>query len=315
MKPESATSQTLSSKELAVLKSVVYSSLFEYPLTPREVSFSLPGAGLKSAEVVAIYHQSKALQSVLNFQDNCFYLRDQSPCLSKRHRREAFSRDVLIRHQRMLQWIGLLPYTRLIALSGSSAHFNMSEKGDIDLFVVTRGRRVWSTAVNILLVSRLFGCREMVCFNYLVADTHLALRERDLFSANQLIHLRPLTGDEWMMRLRASNMWVEELYPNSLPAKDNPGILAVSPVLCTLKRCKEVVLSTGLAQVYEAVCRTLYRRYLLWKSPSWSTPEQVRLDPDVIKLHTESHSAAVMHRYHSELQRVLKQVSSAESSS
>ena len=215
----------------------------------------------------------------------------------------------------MLQWIGLLPYTRLIALSGSSAHFNMSEKGDIDLFVVKRGRKVWSTAVNILLVSRLFGCREMVCFNYLVADTHLSLQERDLFSANQLIHLRPLTGEEWMIRLRESNQCVEELYPNSLPPRDNPGILGASPLLPTLKRWKEVLLSPGLAQIYEVLCRTFYRRYLLWKSPSWSTPEQVRLDLDVIKLHTQSHSAAVMHRYHSELQRVLKQISSAEPSS
>ena len=314
MMPVSAAAETLNSKELAVLKAVVYSSLFEYPLTSREVAFSLPGARLRDTEIVAIYRRSKALQSVLDFQDDCFCLRDRSACVLGRHRREAFSRDVLMRHRRMLEWIGLLPYTRLIALSGSSAHFNMSEKGDIDLFVVTRGRRVWSTAVNILLVSRLFGCREMVCFNYLVADTHLALQERDLFSANQLIHLRPLTGDEWMMRLRASNLWVEELYPNSLPAKHNPGILATSPALLTLKRCKEVLLSAGLAQVYEAVCRTLYRRYLLWKFPSWSTPEQVRLDPDVIKLHTESHSVAVMRRYDAELQRVLKQISPAESS-
>ena len=315
MKPVSTSAQTLSSKELAVLKSVVYSSLFEYPLTPREVSFSLPGARLKSTEVVAIYHRSEALQSVLDFQDDCFYLRDQSLHLIKRRRRETFSRDVLVRYRRMLQWIGLLPYTRLIALSGSSAHFKMSEKGDIDLFVVTRGRKVWSTAVNILLVSRLFGCREMVCFNYLVADTHLSLQERDLFSANQLIHLRPLTGEEWMIRLRESNQWVEELYPNSLPPRDNPGILGASPLLRTLKRWKEVLLSPGLAQIYEVLCRTFYRRYLLWKSPSWSTPEQVRLDLDVIKLHTQSHSAAVMHRYHSELQRVLKQISSAELSS
>ena len=259
MKPVAAIVQTLSSNELAILKSVVYSSLFEYPLTSQEVAFILPRISLKGTEVVAIYRRSKALEAVVDFQNDCFHLRDRSRHVIKRQRREAFSRDVLMRHRRMLQWLGFLPFIRLSALSGSSAHLNMSEKGDIYLFVVTRGRRVWSTAVNILLVSRLFGCREMVCFNYLVDDTHLALQERDVFSSKQLIHLRPLTGDEWMMRLRAANLWVEELYPNSLPAKDNPGILAGSPVLSTLKRCKEVLLSVGLAQIYEAVCRTLYR--------------------------------------------------------
>ncbi len=270
---------------------------------------------MKSAEVVSTYHQSEALQKVLDFQDNYFFVRGRSVHLIKRRRREDLTRDVLERYRKTLQWISLLPYTRLIALSGSSAHFNMSEEGDIDLFVITRGRRVWSTAVNILLVSRLLGSRQMVCFNYLVADTHLALQERDLFSANQLIHLRPLTGKEWMKRLRTSNKWVEDIYPNSLPLKDTTESIGVSGVLLALKRWEEVVLSLGLAAIYEILCRTLYRRYLLWKSPSWSTPRQVRLKPDVIKLHTQSHSVAVMRRYHSELNRALKQIAPAQCSS
>ena len=70
-----------------------------------------------------------------------------------------------------------------------------------------------------------------------------------------------------MIRLRESNKWVEDLYPNRLPSKDNPGVLGASPVLLSLKRWKEVLLSPGLAQIYEVLCRTVYRRYLLWKSP------------------------------------------------
>ena len=45
MKPVSTTAQTLSSKELAVLKSVVYSSLFEYPLTPGRFRSACPAPG------------------------------------------------------------------------------------------------------------------------------------------------------------------------------------------------------------------------------------------------------------------------------
>ena len=99
MKPVAAIVQTLSSNELAILKSVVYSSLFEYPLTSQEVAFSLPRIRLKGTEVVAIYRRSKALESVLDFQNDCFHLRDRSRHVIKRQRREAFSRDVLMRHR------------------------------------------------------------------------------------------------------------------------------------------------------------------------------------------------------------------------
>ncbi len=304
----------VSADEQAVIQSVVYSSLFQYPLKPGEVSFSLVGSRLSGAEVVSLYRRSPVLQSVLAFREGCLFLRDQEGHLAERRRREELSYLALDRHRRVIKWIGALPYTRLIALSGGSAHFNLSEEGDIDLFIITRGTRVWSTAVNILLMSRILGCRKMLCFNYLIADSQLALRERDLFSANQTIHLRPLSGAEWMEKLFDANKWIKDMYSNSFPIKTKIDGFDPSPWATRLKKWKEIVLSAGPAQFYEMLCRWTYRRYLLWKSPNWRTPEQVTLDRDVIKLHTQSHSRVVMQRYHLEMERVMGQLSATESS-
>src|SRR5207247_7556090 len=79
-----------------------------------------------------------------------------------------------------------------------------------------RGRRVWTVTVAVLLVAKLLRRRRIVCANFVVADTHLWLEQQDLFTANQLISLRPLIGAELWDDFLAANPFVERLYPNAV---------------------------------------------------------------------------------------------------
>ena len=47
----------------------------------------------------------------------------------------------------------------MVALSGSLAHLNLQEGGDLDLFVVTRGRHAWTVCVALIVLARLMGRR------------------------------------------------------------------------------------------------------------------------------------------------------------
>ena len=47
----------------------------------------------------------------------------------------------------------------------------------------------------------------------------------------------------------------------------------------------------------EALCRRLYGRYLQKRSNSWTSPEQVRLQSDYLKLHTRSHRHSTLERF------------------
>ena len=84
----------------------------------------------------------------------------------------------------------------MVALSGSVAHLNLEGSGDLDLFIVTRGRRVWSVTVAVILLAKLLGRRRTLCANYVLSDTQLQMDQQDLFTASQIIHLKPLVGGE-----------------------------------------------------------------------------------------------------------------------
>ncbi len=286
--------------ELAVLRAVVYASLFEYPLTLEQVRETLVGSSALEAEIQRCYRSSALLRAAIEVRDGYFFPRGQAHVIATRRRREAASRALLAANRRVLRLICALPFTRLVALSGSIAHFNVDPGGDLDLFIVTRGARVWSVTLTIVVLARLLGCREVVCANYVMSDRDLRVDEQDLFSANQIIHLRPIVGGEVFPRFAAANPCVGRHYPGFVAgAAEVPG-LQPGRAARALKRAIEVGLSLGAAQAYEATCRFVYGRHLRARAHRWRSPEQVRLALDRLKLHTHSHRRAILERFERE---------------
>src|SRR5256885_5896894 len=151
---------------------------------------------------------------MIEHRDDLFFPRDRGALIGERRLREARSRAFLGVHKRLLSVICALPYVRMVALSGSVAHLNLERGADLDIFVVTRGPRVWSVTVAIVLLAKLMRRRQTLCANFVIADGALGLEQQDLFTANQVIHLKPLSGDDVFAELVAANPFVRRYYPN-----------------------------------------------------------------------------------------------------
>ena len=192
---------------------------------------------------------------------------------------------------------------KVVALSGSIAHLNLDRGGDLDLFVITRGRRVWSVTVAIVLLAKLLGCRRTVCANFVMADTRLAVDDQDFFTANQILHLKPLVGRRAFAEFLDANPFVRRFYPNvSVPAgADVPMQLAEAPLL---KRILEVALALPWT-VCEAVSPRVPPAPRA-TAAGWQSPQNVRLEADRLKLHTRSHREPVLARFDLALSRVLE---------
>jgi hypothetical protein len=286
----------LTAAELAIARSVVYASLFDYPLTLAQLRQTLIESTQTPSEVLATYTGSAALQAAIEFRDGFFFPRGRADLIDERRRRETRSRSFLRRHRAILQLVSALPYVRMVALSGSIAHLNLEGTGDLDLFIVTRGRRVWSATVATVMLAKLLRRRRIVCANFVVADTRLVLEQQDLFAASQVIHLKPLIGRDVFRELLDKNPFVFRFYPNFHAA--DAATLTFQPIraLTGLKRLLETVL-TPIAPLVELACRGAYRSYLRGKSAMWQSPEQVRLQADCLKLHTRSHRQSVLERF------------------
>jgi hypothetical protein len=289
----------LTSRELAIARSVIYASLFDYPLTLDQLHQTLIESEQTAAEVLAVYEGSEMLQAVVDYRDGFFFPGGRDDLIAERRRREARSRAFLERHRRLLRLLCALPFTRLVALSGSVAHLNLEEHGDLDLFIVTRGRRVWTVTVAVLLLAKLLRQRRTVCANFVLADSHLrlGLEQQDVFTASQVIHLKPLIGADVLDEFTAANPFVTRFYPNGINRPRRTAPIAVrSRELAVAKGALELVLELP-APLIERACRRLYAWHLRRRAGSWRSPDEVRLQSDYLKLHTQSHRQSVLQRF------------------
>jgi hypothetical protein len=282
--------------ELAIARTVIYASLFDYPLTLEQLHTSLISSTLTPRQIQAVYDGSRSLQAMVESRDGFFFPEGHSHLIAERRRRETRSRAFLDRHARALRLICALPFTRMVALSGSVAHLNLEDGGDMDLFIVTRGHRVWTVTVAMILLTRVLGVRRVMCANFVMSDAHLGIEQQDLFTANQVLHLKPLIGREVLEGFVAANPFVRRFYPNRSEQASADFLLPPASTYRRAKAFAEAVLAP-VAPLVEAFCRRAYGWHLRRKSTSWQSPEQVRMQADYLKLHTRSHRHTVLERF------------------
>jgi hypothetical protein len=282
--------------EVAILRTVIYASLFDYPITLDQVHRSLIEHDMSSQDILATFDRSRGLQRVIEYRDGFFFPIGRGDLIAERRRREARSRAFLAEHQFVLRLICAIPFTRLVALSGSIAHLNLEPGGDLDLFIITRGARVWTVTLALLVLTKLLRCRRVICANFIIADTHLRVEPQDVFTANQVIHLKPLIGAAVLDEFRAANPFVARLYPNA----GRQGLSSVvgwrQRTFTRLKRALEWMLEWP-SPIIESAARGVYGWHLRRRAARWRSPEQVRLQSDYLKLHTKSHRESILRRF------------------
>jgi hypothetical protein len=286
-------------QEIAVLRAVVYASLFDYPLTLEQLESSL-GVRARAATIEAWWRSSDLLQATVEYRDGLFFPAGRSDLIATRARREVLSRELLDRDRRVLATVASMPFVRMVALSGSLAHLNAEGNADVDLFVITAPNRVWSITVTLLVIARLLGWRKRLCLNYVISERAMTIEPRDLFSANQIIHLRPITGAVVFERFVKANGFVREFYPNFELKTADSRPQAPSP------RPIERFLSLAVAPLAERVSRALYGWHLRRKAAQWQSRDQVRLEPECLKLHTSSHRASTLKKFDAAMAAALK---------
>ena len=291
-------------QELALLRSVTYASLFDYPLTLAQLHASLVEVRADASAVASWWRDSAFLQATVEYRDGHYFSAGRADLLDTRTRREALSRDLLEREHRVLSLVARMPFVRMVALSGSLAHLNAERSADLDLFVITAPGHVWSVTLSVLVISRLLGWRKRMCLNYVISERAMAIEPADLFSANQIIHLRPVIGHDVFAQFVNANPFVKRFYPNFDAGQKLPN--SPRPQVPSPKSLVERAFSFGAGRVLELAARVIYGSHLKRRAGTWHSIDQVRLEAECLKLHTSSHRASTLERYEAAVARALQ---------
>jgi len=236
-----ATEIAFSRLSSAILHTVAYADIFDFPLIAAEIHRYLAGVRASREAVDRRLQEIPALSRI----ENCYTLPGRESLVHERRRRERDAGRLWPRALFYGEIIARLPFVRMVAVTGALAMNNVTEEADIDYLLVTEPGRLWFSRALVLLVGRVAARQgATLCPNYLVSLRSLEFPDRTLYAAREVAQMVPIAGLDVYQRIRMQNSWVERFLPNAQGLPEAPWI-STGPVSSTpARRRMEAVLRT-----------------------------------------------------------------------
>jgi glycosyltransferase involved in cell wall biosynthesis len=288
----------------AVLKTLAYADLFDYPLYLEEIHTGLFAceASLDELEEALLEWQQRG---VIQQNKRLFFIRGRERIVAVREERRQTTQRLFQKHAWLLRLIINFPFVRSASLSGAMVFENCKKNDDIDLFILAAPRRLWSVYVALVILLKLLGKRQTLCLNCLLDLDHMRVDERDFFVAHQIAFLRPLSGKEHLQKFQLTNSWIYAHLPQRRRDAAAPSIVPKNFIeRWRLKLFIEKIWSWRIFDYFEELTFSAYRRRLRHKTAHLSG-DAVVIRPGQIELFTNNHRHHIKEALHRRMQEIL----------
>lgn len=221
--------------EQAVLQTLVYSDLFDFPLKTQEILPRVPSILTQNQLVRAL--TSLQQDKLIGKTSNYWHIQGRKTLVPSRKTKEKTSLAKLARATKFSSSLAIFPSILAVFATGSLAVRNANPKDDIDLMIITKPNTLWTTRLFLTPILDALGIRRkpgdtsapnMMCLNIYISEDSLTITPamRSLYSAYELIQAVPLLDKKNIAtRILLDNSWIQQYLPNvkltgsSLPLK------------------------------------------------------------------------------------------------
>jgi D-beta-D-heptose 7-phosphate kinase/D-beta-D-heptose 1-phosphate adenosyltransferase len=201
--------------------SVLYHDLFDYPLNFSDlIRWQL----LKTPTI----NQNIEVVNERGF----YFLKGREGLIYKRLLRKRISTKKIKIAKRASRILSFLPGIRMVAVTGSLAMQNSSEKSDIDLMIITKKGSLWTTRLLsylLLNVMRLAlrrpndgNQKDKLCLNMWIDESDMVWlkKDRNLYTAHEIAQIVPLINkDKTYEKFLFQNKWILSYWPSAVVIK------------------------------------------------------------------------------------------------
>ncbi len=213
------------------MKTLVFFDIFNYPLTLTEIWQYLyaPGDEKISINVINQKLNSPELKSKIGFAQGFYFILGKEKNVDLRKERYLIAEPKLKKAKRFIKYLRHLGGVRGVAISNTLALHHSRRDADIDIFIITRFGKIWSTRFWSLLPLYIFGerptpklTRDKFCLSFWVDEKSLDISpwklERDIYYIYWLATLMPIYDQGVFNKFWQENKWINKFLPNfSLP--------------------------------------------------------------------------------------------------
>lgn len=221
-----------------ILATLAYFDIFKYPLTTGEIYLFLKNRYSQPDFDLALRYLV-AQQMVFQF-GNCYSLKNDYNLVVRRYNGNQKAAELIKIAHKIGDWLIRFPYVRGIAISGSLSKNYADENSDIDLFIITAKNRLWIARTIMHVFKKLtflVGKEDYFCMNYYIDEEQLEIREKNIYTAIEVVTLIPLQGDTVIEQFYTANSWTREYLPNKIMRISSAKPLKPSIFKRVFERC------------------------------------------------------------------------------
>lgn len=214
--------------EVAIVRTVAWFSLFDYPVTVFEI-WKWLGCKCSLIEVETVLRESVWLRGRLEFKDGFFVLggRSAEAFIAVRQERFLDAARKFKKLRRAARYFSLFPFVHTVFACNTLAWRHTAPESDIDLFIVVAPGTIWLSRLLLVTPFRLLGRRpkqtavDPFCFSFFITNDDLSLEklllsDGDPYMAYWLVSLIPIFDrGESQNKIFEKNKWAFEILPNT----------------------------------------------------------------------------------------------------
>jgi predicted nucleotidyltransferase len=244
---------------LETLKTILYFSIFRYPLKLEEIHSYTNYVYLSETENEL---QQLIDDKILTKIDEFYVYGSDLDSVTKRLRGNLHAKKALLKAQQKAKLISKFPFVQAVGVSGSLSKGYYDTDSDIDFFVITKHDKLWICRTLLMLYKKVFllNSRKYFCVNYFVSSQQMEIEEKNRFTATELKTLIPMQGRDYFEQFYKCNNWITDFFSkfnsncNQIPMIEKPF----------LTKSIEFVLDNGFGNTIDLLFKSITLRK--WKA-------------------------------------------------
>ena len=339
--------------ERSILATIVYYDILDYPLTNFEVFLYLTngdygentmGTGQRLVSTVddkndvqndienaadggvgksryslsavaELLSGSEYLKEYIDQKLGFYFLHGREEIVDQRLDKKKIADQKWKKTRKIFRLMQVVPFLEGIFISGSLALGNSRKDSDIDLIVIAKNGRIWTTRTFVTILTFLVGARrhgavtkDMICLNHYITDKSLKIPFESLYNAQSYIHLINLydSGEDRKLfsKFQIENKWMGKYIKNY--SLSEPGFRSVkrSRILSLISRIFESILSGPMGNALEKKLSELQSKRIKSDPLYRKVGGRITIGDDQLEFHPDSHEGYIIPEFNKRMKKL-----------
>jgi len=201
--------------ELGILSTLLYFDIFKYPLTGPEIQ------KFCHSKIHSLNELQEALdflisKKYINHSNGFYFANSDFSIIERRINGNQLAKNFYPIAKKYSLIISKFPFVRAVFISGSLSKGYMNKESDIDYFIITAPKRLWLCRTMLVLFKKIFllNSHKYFCVNYFIDENNIEIRDKNIFTATELVTLIPMVNHHLFEKFLKSNDWTKDYMPN-----------------------------------------------------------------------------------------------------